>query len=217
MTDMALKNRKRVAIFPLPTLFTCMPPSPQRHWLKFNSSLWRSNSGDIDMSCSIQNKLLRINNSRLSCPYLVGHSPRCHFDLDTKFRTRFNQYDHGIKQLEIAAFDHPLEFVAVVRLRGKRAVNICTEHGNVVPLGKFHALADLTFAALLSLVVTRIPSVDDCFHKLFLMLHHHCVMAFLTCFLKYKFENILIFINHIGIHAHIEIIVNYMRTLIYKC
>ena len=114
MIDMALKNRKGVTIFPLLALFTCMPPSPQRHWLKFNSSLWRSNSGDIDRSCSIQNKLLRINNSRLSCPYLVGHSPRCHFDLDTKFRTRFNQYEHGIKQLEIAAFDHPLEFGAVV-------------------------------------------------------------------------------------------------------
>ena len=72
---------------------------------------------------------------------------------------------HGIEQLAIAVFDHPLEFGAVVRLCGERAVDVCTEYGNAVPFGKFHALADLTFDALLSLVVTRISSVDDCFHR----------------------------------------------------
>ena len=71
---------------------------------------------------------------------------------------------HGIEQLAIAVFDHPLEFGTVVRLCGERAVNVCTEHGNAVPFGKFHAFADLSLDALLSLIVTRIPSVDDCFH-----------------------------------------------------
>ena len=72
--------------------------------------------------------------------------------------------EHGVEQFVIAVFDHPLEFGTVVRLCGERAVDVCTEYGNAVPFGKFHALADLTFDALLSLVVARIPSVNDCFH-----------------------------------------------------
>src|SRR5699024_10466985 len=74
---------------------------------------------------------------------------------------------HGIEQFAIAVFDHPLEFGTVVRLCGERTVNICTEHGNAVALGKFHALADLTFDALLSLIVARISSIDNCFHSSF--------------------------------------------------
>ena len=66
----------------------------------------------------------------------------------------------------IAVFEHLLEFGAVVSLRIERAVNVCTEYGNDIPLGKFHALADLTFAALLSLVVTRILGVDDCLYAI---------------------------------------------------
>ena len=77
---------------------------------------------------------------------------------------------HGIEQLAIAVFDHPLEFGTVVRLCGERAVDICTEHDNAVALGKFHAFSNLTFDALLSLIVTRIPSVNYCFHQLSLFL-----------------------------------------------
>ena len=77
--------------------------------------------------------------------------------------------EHGIEQFAIAVFDHPLEFGTVVRLCGERAVDICTEHDNAVSLGKLHAFADLTFNALLSLIVTRIPSVDDCFHVFLLI------------------------------------------------
>ena len=74
--------------------------------------------------------------------------------------------EYGIEQFAIAVFDHALKVGTVVRLGRERTVDVCTEHGNAVALGKFHTLADLPLDALLSLVVRAIPSVNNCFHLL---------------------------------------------------
>lgn len=81
--------------------------------------------------------------------------------------------EHGIEQPAIAVFDHALKVGAVVRLGRERTIDVCTEHGNAVAFGKFHTLSDLPLDAFLSLIVGAITRVNNCFHKLLQIFHHH--------------------------------------------